>query len=1090
MPVDPIIIKLQLDDTDLQSGVDKVAAIGDIDGKTAASFKDTNKAIADTSTLLDKGAASATAAQAVYNKLAASVKDLFGQSRDAANQLLKMSAADLTEGLKDKKVSVDELILSLKGLQAGTSDGNGGQVILNDTLEEGADKVTHLRTELTNLNDELAKLRLNGEEGTKAFTDLELQAGKISNALLKQREATHNLASETPALSALQSATEGVTGAFEVGVAVTGLFGDKSKDLEETLVKVNSVMVLANGLQQIFNTLKKDSALRLFLEAQAHAVENAQAAIDNALTSESIVVRTGAATAQKALNLAMEANPIGIVVAALALLVVGLGAYFTAANKAREEQEKVNEALRQNDLLQQHNQDLQRNSDISLALLDKQNAKESDKAKEHAATLSEIFNNNLKQIAAMQKTFDDARLKQQEDADKAVAAATGGSVTKALDAIPITEDLQKLKDAIKKLSDDNDKVFAESQKASIQSDKVTAEESLQIAVDLAKATLQAKVNGSKAFFASERALNDAQFKEDLVLAGNNAGKIALVKANFAKQERDIEAQIANQAANDKLAIDQINLIKIQTQTRRLNNQISEEESIQQDQILKDQTAKQIAALQVQANQDKSFRKEANIQIALAQAQLDQQLEDSARQRQIRRITQAAQDQIAINNIELAGVKISNAQRLDLQEENEHEQTQIALTNQSLTEQQRLAIIAQSEQRITNLRNAAVEKQTKDTIDILNAQFQAENDLLERELAAQSEIRAAGSRKTTVAAQLGVPELNVDQQKAAVDELLQHQLTNNFLQIKANLDLKQSDEDKAKNDILLQKQRDKLIADASERKRALDKDDADFTRQQTLATIQEVSTGATKVIGFLDQVFQAQDAQEQQRLDAKKARIQDELDAGNITAKEAAKRNKEADAEQKKLQVEQAKRQKEIALFTAIINTASAIAVALTGGPILGIIDAAISAAIGAAQIALIASTPLPTFSKGKNKDQRSRDTYEGWGIIGEDGGELWKSGSQMKYADKQTVVWLKKNDVVYTPAQTKEMMGPSGHMNSHIPRESVKIQPIRNEFNYKKLGEEISKRPFSINIDGVAEILKNEQDYVTTLNRKRGWFKR
>ena len=52
------------------------------------------------------------------------------------------------------------------------------------------------------------------------------------------------------------------------------------------------------------------------------------------------------------------------------------------------------------------------------------------------------------------------------------------------------------------------------------------------------------------------------------------------------------------------------------------------------------------------------------------------------------------------------------------------------------------------------------------------------------------------------------------------------------------------------------------------------------------------------------------------------------------------------------------------LFSAVVSTAEAVAKALTAGPFLGPILAGIIGAMGAVQIALIASQPLPSFAKG------------------------------------------------------------------------------------------------------------------------------
>jgi TP901 family phage tail tape measure protein len=60
----------------------------------------------------------------------------------------------------------------------------------------------------------------------------------------------------------------------------------------------------------------------------------------------------------------------------------------------------------------------------------------------------------------------------------------------------------------------------------------------------------------------------------------------------------------------------------------------------------------------------------------------------------------------------------------------------------------------------------------------------------------------------------------------------------------------------------------------------------------------------------------------------------------------------------------AKASKVTSLFGAIVNTAEAVAKALTAGPFLGPILAAVIGAMGAVQVALIAAQPLPSFAEG------------------------------------------------------------------------------------------------------------------------------
>ncbi len=807
------------------------------------------------------------------------------------------------------------------------------------------------------------------------------------------------------------------------------------------------------------------------------------------------IAAKAAAIAQGILNSVMEANPFALIAIAVVATTAALVAYIGRAGEARREEEKFNDALRDNALLQDHIKNLQTNSELEIAQLKAKNTKESEITKKQADDLREIIKLNNDRILADQKTLDDARLKKQEEANKAVAAATAGSVTVAQDLIPFTDAEIKFQEDINKRAEANAKLREDLNLKNVVTEKTTAEEILQINRDNANAILDTKIAGSKAFFAAERVENAAALAIELRDAGNNEGKIAIAKAESAKKLRAINAEEAAQNAEDQIALQTAALIKIQTETRRVNTQISREETEQQISIINTRTNAEIAALKKQAEQDISFRKEANAQILLLEAQRQQQTEELRRQQLIREVTLLNQNEIAVRAAQLAGIEATNKQRLQLEIENERSQLQIDLLATNLSNDQKFALVAQEKERERQLNNEFIQKQADDEIELDKEVGALRLNELQRQLDAQAQIRAAGSRGSIVALQLGVPKLNLDQQIDAINEITKAQLDANAKQIKANDDQQQTDEEFTKRDAQLTTQRVAIRKNGEKQIQDATKATADFTKSTNEEIFQASLQSAQQIVGFIDQVFQAQEQRQQDALDARRKQTADELAAGAITAKAAAERNKELDAQEKQLQRQQAARQKETALFTAIIQTAAAVATALSAGPIAGIIAAATAAAIGAAQIAVILSTPVPQFYQGKNQPKAlngpQRDGYEGWAELGDRGAELWKSGSQTKLVEKSTVVWVKKNDIIYNAKETATIMKATSFqpaiMNNRIPTIVVNSPSI--VFDYKKLAEAVSKRSaVSLNIDGYKDFIQTEKSFTAYLNKRRKWL--
>jgi len=126
---------------------------------------------------------------------------------------------------------------------------------------------------------------------------------------------------------------------------------------------------------------------------------------------------------------------------------------------------------------------------------------------------------------------------------------------------------------------------------------------------------------------------------------------------------------------------------------------------------------------------------------------------------------------------------------------------------------------------------------------------------------------------------------------------------------------------------------------------------------------------TDVLGMISESNQRQMEQEMQvvedRYTSESALLDEQLRNKTISevqynARKAALEQKKQ-ADEAKLKKEYAKKQRDIALTQAIINTALAVTSALTGGPVIGVILAVVAAAMGAIEIATISSQQ---FAKG------------------------------------------------------------------------------------------------------------------------------
>jgi hypothetical protein len=160
------------------------------------------------------------------------------------------------------------------------------------------------------------------------------------------------------------------------------------------------------------------------------------------------------------------------------------------------------------------------------------------------------------------------------------------------------------------------------------------------------------------------------------------------------------------------------------------------------------------------------------------------------------------------------------------------------------------------------------------------------------------------------------------------------------------------------------------------------------QEEVTANLEEQAQRREEIMGELGNAinqlmrigFQQIQNQEQQQTDFFLQNLQIKKDAGEISEEQYAKLRKSF------LQ-QQAQDQHDLAVFTAAINGALAVINAITtGDPYTAAVRAAIAGAIAAAEIAVIASQPVPQFEKGgKIKGKRHR---EGGTIIEAEEGEF------------------------------------------------------------------------------------------------------
>lgn len=129
--------------------------------------------------------------------------------------------------------------------------------------EEAANKHVSLRQRLRELKLELVEMEAAGQRGTAEYQALQEEAAALTDAWGDAQAQANILANDQRGMQGIISGLTGVSGAFTAAQGAVGLFAGENEHLQQIMLKVQSLMAVTMGLQQVQQTLNKDSAFSL-----------------------------------------------------------------------------------------------------------------------------------------------------------------------------------------------------------------------------------------------------------------------------------------------------------------------------------------------------------------------------------------------------------------------------------------------------------------------------------------------------------------------------------------------------------------------------------------------------------------------------------------------------------------------------------------------------------------------------------------------------------------------------------------------------------------------------------------------------------
>ena len=225
----------------------------------------------------------------------------------------------------------------MKRLQEAT-----GKTSLNVGNYEGA--TVKLTSQIRQLTEQLAVMRLEGKQGSQEYAELSKKAGDLKDVLADATQEVKNMASDTSQLDTVLSFASGASGGFAAYTGAMELFGAESEDVQQAQKKLQAAIAITTGVQAIQNAVQKQSALMLGIsKIQMAALSKAQV-YNRLVTMQGTEATLAATIAQKAFNLIAAANPYVLLALALVTVVGALVLFASNTDKSAKNQQKLNEA--------------------------------------------------------------------------------------------------------------------------------------------------------------------------------------------------------------------------------------------------------------------------------------------------------------------------------------------------------------------------------------------------------------------------------------------------------------------------------------------------------------------------------------------------------------------------------------------------------------------------------------------------------------------------------------------------------------------------------------------------------------------------
>lgn len=366
--------KSQLDNEQLNAAIDEtlrrikglsdgtVAAGGKVDSTFSGMASDIRKTLSDIGAACQTHESALAELESKYKELSSASADAFMSGRDDEYRAIEEEKAALDGEIRVRKQLLTELRNQSNELENAASKIDGSTAATNAL----GDANVSIRTKLREMREELIAMEMSGQRNTKKYREMQEELGRLTDAYKDATTQANIMAHDQRGLQGVISGLSGMSGAISAATGALSLFGDKNEDLQKVMTKVQSVMAITIGLQQVEQTLNKDSAFRLVTlnglkewwntvvtksgvalttETAAMTANAAATGVQTAATTAATAANIGLAGAFKLVGTAIKSIPvIGWILAGVSALIAVVTSVTKHTREAKKAQDELNKA--------------------------------------------------------------------------------------------------------------------------------------------------------------------------------------------------------------------------------------------------------------------------------------------------------------------------------------------------------------------------------------------------------------------------------------------------------------------------------------------------------------------------------------------------------------------------------------------------------------------------------------------------------------------------------------------------------------------------------------------------------------------------